>query len=98
MSKKGIILWDHSGQTTPGMDISDLTTDKGVRFMAWLLPQIDKPDGGGFDDTSWPHPVTGIMGNSYMRCRPIEKERTNFVCAMAWIPALGAPAPAPIKK
>lgn len=86
MGRKGIILFDHSGQTEPNMDISDLKTDKGEDWIPKMLKSIDKADGGSLDEpTAWPHPTTNALGNSYVSCKPVEKERKNFVCAMAWI-------------
>ena len=83
--RKGLIAFDHSGQTQPDMDISTLTTMDGQSVTAKTFSFADKEGGGGYDEKSWPHPVTGAMGNSYISCGVPKINKDLAVCVMAWI-------------
>ncbi|GEO81737.1 hypothetical protein [Pararhodospirillum oryzae] len=85
VSRNGIIAFDHSGQTQPDMDISTLTTVDGQSVTAKTFSYADRPEGGGYDDASWPHPVTGAMGTAYVTCRTPKTNPDLAVCAMAWL-------------
>jgi len=83
--RKGVIAFDHSGQTQPDMDISTLTTVDGQSVTTKTFSVADKEGGGGYDEKSWPHPVTGAMGNSYISCGVPKINKDLAVCVMAWI-------------
>lgn len=83
--RKGVIAFDHSGQTQPDMDISTLTTVDGQSVTAKTFSFADKAGGSGYDEKSWPHPVTGAMGNSYISCGVPKLDKDLAVCVMAWI-------------
>ncbi|WP_157879157.1 hypothetical protein [Pararhodospirillum photometricum] len=84
VTRKGTIAFDHSGQTQPDMDISNLTTVDGQNVTTKTFSYADKPEGGGYDDQSWPHPVTGAMGTAYVSCKTPTTQRDVAICAMAW--------------
>lgn len=86
VSRQGLIKFDLSGQTSAGMDISDLRYPDGRSLIQRVFEAADKQGGSGFDDaTAWPHPVTGVMSNSYMSCGTLPSDKDVAVCAMAWI-------------
>ena len=86
MNRQGRIVFDHSGQTTPDMDLSTLSTPNGEMMVPKTFKYADQPNGSGYDEpTAWPHPVTGTISNSYLSCKTLKTNKDVAVCAMAWI-------------
>jgi len=79
---KGIVLWDHSGQSEEGMDLSNLTGMNGVD----IIGSVKKGVRNGKDLIKWedelPHPTTDNVTTSYVSCDTFASEK--YVCAMAW--------------
>jgi hypothetical protein len=66
---KGIVIFDLSGQTTPGTDLSQWRNDDGVRLMPAIETAIRSPEGGlvrRFNGI--PHPKTNRLGQVDFWC------------------------------
>lgn len=85
ISRAGVIAFDHSGQTEPGMDISSLTTNNGQTVVAKTFAVADKPGGAGYAEDTWPHPVSGVLSNSYVTCGTPKTDKNLAICVMAWV-------------
>lgn len=86
ISRKGIIKFDLSGQTTAGMDVSELRYPDGRPLAQVVFSVADNPGGGGVADAStWPHPTSGVLSNSYMSCQTLKADKDLALCAMAWV-------------
>lgn len=78
----GKILWDHSGQTEPGMDISSLTAPDGEPLVDKVMADVRNDDGRLVWEKAVPHPVTGAVETSHLACAEFAPEK--FMCVMAW--------------
>lgn len=65
----GVIIFDLSGQTTPGTDLIQWTNDDGVHLMDTIAKAITSPKGNLISHlTGIPHPITNRMGASGFWC------------------------------
>ena len=65
----GVIIFDLSGQTTPGTDLSQWTNDDGVHLMDTIAKAITSPKGNLIAHFNGiPHPITNRMGASDFWC------------------------------
>lgn len=80
--ESGEIIWDHSGQTTPGMDISSMTTPEGGPIIEQIVTSVREDDGHVVWESSIPHPTTGEVKAVHLLCDSFAKAR--FFCVMAW--------------
>jgi hypothetical protein len=78
----GRILWDHSGQTQPGMDISSLTAPDGEALVKKVMADVRNDDGRMVWQKAVPHPVTGEVKAAHLACA--EFGSAKFMCVMAW--------------
>lgn len=79
----GVILFDLSGQTEPGVDLSGVADMEGNETAAYIKEAANGANDG-FVRTkgSWPHPTKGTMFPSDFYCK---KKDDNTVCAMIWL-------------
>jgi hypothetical protein len=80
---RGIVLFDLSGQTSPGTDLNDWMNDDGVRLMDAIRNAITSPDGGllrRFNGV--PHPRTNRLGQVDFWCGHAAGQA--IVCATFW--------------
>lgn len=80
--ESGEIIWDHSGQTTPGMNISSMTTPEGGPIIEQIVTSVREDDGHVVWKSSIPHPVTGVVRPTHLFCDQFAEAR--FLCVMAW--------------
>jgi len=84
----GHIVFDNSGQTQAGMDVSVLPmladgtgTLQAVLKMAQTYQTANVQEGVV---TEFPHPTSMEMGTAYIACRDTPFDANLYVCGMAW--------------
>jgi hypothetical protein len=78
----GEVIWDHSGQTTPGMNISSLTAPDGEALVDKVKTEVRNDDGRMIWEGVVPHPVTGEMKPAHLACASFAAKK--YMCVMAW--------------
>jgi hypothetical protein len=77
---KGDVIFDLSGQTSPGTDLNDWVNDDGIRLMDAIRRAITAPEGGllrRFNGV--PHPRTNRLGQVDFWCGHAAAQ--SIVCA-----------------
>jgi hypothetical protein len=82
-TRQGDIFLDNSGQTKPGMNISDVLDLEGEPVLSLFLDAAAAENGEVVHLTGvWPHPVSHRVGPMSVWCdRLTQKE---VICALAW--------------
>jgi len=76
----GEIVFDHSDQTEPGMNVATLPfLDDGTPALAAIVQLSSTPTQGVA--VNFPHPKSAEVGNAYLACQEVAD---IFVCSMAW--------------
>jgi hypothetical protein len=76
----GVVIFDLSGQTTPGTDVSHWTNDDGVDLMDAISHAITSPQGGLLAHFKGvPHPKTNRMSEADFWCGRLSDGAT--ICA-----------------
>jgi hypothetical protein len=79
----GVIVFDLSGQTTPGTDLSQWANEDGVKLMDMIGKRIDSPDGtliARFKGV--PHPKTNQVMDVDFWCGRVQDQA--IICATFW--------------
>ena len=83
VTRNHIIVFDHSGQTDSGMDLSEFLMPDGRPITTWLVDWAESSPQGGGGTMAFPHPATSEEGEAYFSCRFLEDAET-MICAGAW--------------
>ncbi len=78
----GEVIWDHSDQTTPGMNISSLTAPDGEALVEKVKKDVRNDDGRMIWKGVVPHPKTGEMKPAHLACASFAAKQ--YMCVMAW--------------
>jgi hypothetical protein len=85
MTPKGIVIFDHSGQTDKGMDLNGIPSGEGGMFVDRVVTAVKAEKKAGLTESSFPHPITGEVKPQYMACQLLSDKDTVF-CVAAWVP------------
>ncbi len=77
----GVIIWDHSGQASPGLDVSGFEGPDGTNYAQDVVHQVKEGDGEMIWE-GFPHPTTNEVGAPNLSCAEFATDR--YVCVMAW--------------
>ncbi|WP_421704353.1 hypothetical protein [Aliiroseovarius sp.] len=83
VTRNHIIVFDHSGQTDSGMDLSEFLMPDGRPITTWLVDWAEAGPNGGGGVMDFPHPGTSEPGEAYFTCRFLTDGDT-LLCAGAW--------------
>ena len=83
INTSGVIVFDNSGQTQAGMDVSTIPLLADGTYVPDAVTQIAANPQEGIT-TSFPHPTSMEMGTAYVTCRDMPSDATLYVCGMAW--------------
>jgi len=82
-TREGIVFLDNSGQTKPGMDISDILDLEGNDLLPLFLDAAEGENGGHFNSEGvWPHPATHEVSSMSAWCGMLSDE--DVICALTW--------------
>jgi hypothetical protein len=75
----GVVIFDLSGQTTPGTDLSHWANEDGVVLMDAIGNAVTSPDGNLIAFRGIPHPRTNRIGTGEFWCGRVRSQA--LVCA-----------------
>jgi peptide/nickel transport system substrate-binding protein len=82
-TRQGIVFVDNSGQTSPGMDISNLLDLEGNSLLTLFLDAAQAEGGADFQSTGvWPNPSTNKMTPMTGWCGRLSEN--DIICALSW--------------
>ncbi len=82
-TRQGIVFLDNSGQTMPGMDISDILDLEGSKLLPLFLDAAEGENGDHVSSQGvWPHPRTHDVGPMSAWCGMLADE--DVICALEW--------------
>ena len=82
-TRQGIVFVDNSGQTSPGMDISNLLDLEGNPLLTLFLDAAQAEGGGDFQSAGvWPNPNTNKVTPMTGWCGRLSEN--DVICALSW--------------
>ncbi len=82
-TRQGIVFVDNSGQTSPGMDISNLLDLEGNPLLRLFLDAAQAEGGGNFQSAGvWPNPNTNKVTPMTGWCGRLSAN--DVICALSW--------------
>lgn len=87
-TRQGIVFVDNSGQTSPGMDISNLLDLEGNSLLTLFLEAAQAESGGDFQSAGvWPNPNTNKVTPMTGWCGRLSEK--DVICALSWSEGTG---------